>query len=127
MIQARHVDWSAIPTVAGTTTGTSPNYVLKYPDGTMVAVIKKSATVNVTSSWGSLYQATVAGTGMQYAESFVNYPAVSALVYSNQSILYAADSGSNTAHAPNIVVCRPTSVSGLNVVVDIVAIGRWKT
>lgn len=107
------------------TVGTPDNYALKYADGTMIAVIKKTVTLNVTAQWGSLYQTSYSGSNLVFADEFYSAPAVTVSTESTQTLIIGYEGSATKTHAQSLTLARPQSASGVSTVINVVAIGRW--
>lgn len=121
----------ALVEVVGTTTGNSANYAWKYADGRLINFQHYELSGNATTSWGSMYSG-VQMTPRNYAVAFTATPIVMAQLdwttaTGNCWLAQANEKGSSTTtHPGGYQLVRPTSQSGLNTGVSIVAYGFWK-
>lgn len=96
---------------------------IKYSDGTMICWKKLAGTVNVTTSWGSLYYANV--TVGNFAQTFIEIPTIN-VVGSNEAFFVACNGTTSTSSMGNVLLVRPSTLSNMPYVLNVIAIGRWK-
>lgn len=121
------IDWTTVLEVVGTTTGNNQNYAIKYADGRLVCVIRKTATVSITNPWSSLYGLDVAGSNIgNWAVRFIAPPVTEQSVTSNVSIITVSYQQSTLTTAPGLTLCRPQAINNASVVYNVVAYGFWK-
>lgn len=126
-VTADKIDFTTILEVVGTTTGDNQNYAIKYSDGRLVCVIRKTATVSISTAWGNLYSLDVAGSNIgNWAVEFIEPPVIEQSVASAASIIVAPYQPPTLTTAPGLTLCRPTTISNASVVYNIVAYGFWK-
>ena len=103
------------------------NYV-KYADGTMICYRTYTYTVNVTTSWGSLYYGNNYDV-ITFPAQFIEKPHLQLSAYNtNLSFWLASYTITNiyTDYFSGITVLRPTPEQGVEVVIRALAIGKWK-
>lgn len=111
--------------------GTADNYALKYADGTMICCQRISCTMGTVGQWGTLYNATLSPKNVNYAVEFYTAPTISVDYESsslNGMIINKLQDGTPTkAHSGSYDIIRPTTFSTTGtVIVNVIAIGRWK-
>lgn len=106
------------------------NYI-KYSDGTMIQYQRYATTVGINGNWGSLFFGSVSCP--DYPQPFVNTePTVTASIYPTTeswclgNLVYSSDKQQNLLSAGTVMCIRPQSTNSLPVVIEIIAIGRWK-
>ena len=106
------------------------NYI-KYGDGTMIQWQRKSMTINIETAWSGLYY----GTAMcdNFPIPFVgDIPTVLGMVYPNSStwcfgnLVQITARPQSLTYPGDIMVIRPVSTQNVSVIVEIMAIGKWK-
>lgn len=122
------IDWTTVLEVVGTTTGDNQNYAIKYADGRLVCVIRKTATVSITNPWSSLYGLDVAGSNIgNWAVRFIAPPVTEqSVTTSNVSVITASYQQPTLTTAPGLTLCRPQAINNASVVYNVVAYGFWK-
>lgn len=123
-------NYGVIEEIVGTTTGNDRNYCIKYTNGVMIAVIRKTFANITFSAWGSCYEHTF-GSGWlgNYAVAFTSAPAISYGLAANAGIWLSADTTNNpysTTTAPNVEIVRPNALSTAAGAITLVAYGFWK-
>ena len=106
------------------------NYI-KYSDGTMIQYQRYATTVNIGGIWGSLFFGSISCP--DYPQPFVNTePTVTATVYPTTenwclgNLVYSSGQQQNLLSAGTVMCIRPQATDNLPVVIEIIAIGRWK-
>lgn len=106
------------------------NYI-KYSDGTMIQYQRYATTVDIRGDWGSLFYGTVSCP--DYPQPFVNTePTVTASIYPTTeswclgNLVYSSSKQQNLLSAGTAMCIRPQKINSLPVVIEIIAIGRWK-
>lgn len=106
------------------------NYI-KYSDGTMIQYQRYATTVNIGGVWGSLFFGSISCP--DYPQPFVNTePTVTATVYPTTeswclgNLVYSSGQQQNLLSAGTVMCIRPQATDNLPVVIEIIAIGRWK-
>jgi hypothetical protein len=101
---------------------------IKYPDGMMITYQKVDlGTIDVNLPWGNVFNSGIK-TVPNFPASFISVPAVSySWTNAGYSLLLCIQGPHTTTKAANVEFTRGTAQTGVpNVVVDIIAIGRWK-
>lgn len=99
------------------------NYI-KYYDGTMICYKTVTATVAMTTAWGSLYEGTM-NLG-NWAASFISVPHVQITNASaTGAMIESYEIQPTTSGAGQIFLARGNSFTS-NVTINVFAIGRWK-
>lgn len=123
-------NYGVIQEVVGTTTGNDKNYCMKYTNGVMIAVIRKTFSNIQFGTWGSCYEHTFnSGWLGNYAVAFKSAPSVTCGVAANAGCWISADTtadSNSTVSAPNVELVRPNSISSASGAITIVAYGYWK-
>lgn len=106
-------------------------HYIKYSDGTMIQYQRYATTVNINGGWGSLFYGTVSCPN--YPQPFVNTePTVTASIYPTTeswclgNLVYSSSKQQNLLSAGTVMCIRPQNTDSLPVVIEIIAIGRWK-
>ena len=106
------------------------NYI-KYSDGTMIQYQRYATTVNIGGPWGSLFFGSISCP--DYPQPFVNTePTVTATVYPTTenwclgNLVYSSDKPQSLVSAGTIMCVRASTITNLPIIVEIIAIGRWK-
>lgn len=119
-----------IQEIVGTTSGDNQNYCVKYTNGFMVAVIRKTFSGATFTSWGSCYEHLFSSGWLgNYAVAFTTPPAINYGVVGNGGCWIATDANSNTGSktsAPNLEIVRPSTISSVAGAITLVAYGYWK-
>lgn len=109
-------------TIVETGSNANGNYI-KYANGTMICYNNISQTVNITSSYEGEYYV---GTGtINYPVSFVAVPTVTVTLAQNSALL-RFNFTSLYADRFNGYISKLQSKSNVNVIIQYIAIGRWK-
>jgi hypothetical protein len=96
----------------------------KWADGTMITNHRLGLTLNLTTTFGSMYYASVGSVG--YPVSFVGIPARTITVSISGGGAWAGHGDNQTASATgSSIVISPISRPSAVVVLDIIAVGRW--
>lgn len=104
----------------------------KWFNGTAECWARRSVDVDATTSWGSgnpMYYGTVSNTALPFtfASPPVCHICVEKGTTSSSNAFFVASSGQATnATAPSVLLCRPTSATGINVNVLYQVHGLWK-
>lgn len=125
-VTSTNIDWSTMVT----TVGSGDNVCYKYPDGTMVALVRVTTTVSY-AAWGGIYESYPI-TPPDFAEEFISTPfCVTGIESGGQAMLgygSGADgtgSGATKNRGQSIVLMRKDSLAQ-NFTLVWQAIGRWK-
>ncbi len=97
---------------------------IKLSDGRMYCFQSVEGRVDITTTWGSLFQSTVISTP-NFPSQFIEVPYV---VYTNhfaESVI-APDGLPTTAKPENVVLLRGTEGVDKDYKIDIFSMGRWK-
>ena len=104
---------------------------IKLSDGTMIQWQRKNMNINTNTSWSGLYY----GTAMcdNFPIPFVgDIPTVLGVVYPNSStwcfgnLVQVTSRPQSLTYPGDIMVVRPTSTQDISVIVEIIAVGKWK-
>lgn len=98
------------------------NYI-KYANGTMICYNNISLTVDITSPYEGEY---FAGTGaINFPLSFISLPTIIVTLNQNSSLLSFNTTGIYTNRF-NGYISKLQSKSGVSVIIQYMAIGKWK-
>lgn len=110
---------------------TNGNYV-KYADGTMICSGNKSGSINVTTSWGALYNSDNISFA-DFAQTFIETPIVTITANATTGgYLYIVASSPATNKTPSTTnpggfcIMRNSSSNNVAYSVSYIAIGKWK-
>lgn len=116
--------------IVGTTTGDNQNYCIKYADGRMVAIIRKTFSNAGFSAWGSCYGHEFgAGWLGNYAAAFTYKPVVNCYATSSAALWVCVDTGNDNESltaAPTVGLVRPSTNAAVSGAMHLVAYGFWK-
>ena len=136
------IDWSTIwdnNKIVQTITDSSNRTGLYFQDGTLITYRKATGNLDITTAWGSWYYGTISGNYSLAPSSggspdFYAEPIVQVTAFASNTRGFIL--GNYTTNAPsvisskwainNVTLLRPTSQTGVNYAIEIVAIGRWK-
>lgn len=102
---------------------------IKFSDGTLICRGTKPITIDITTSWGSIYFGNYA-TEVPYPYEFIESPDLtfnvnpsgnSGCFYGSYALLTITKTGFK-----NFSLFRPTSASSVTAKVNFIAIGKWK-
>lgn len=120
---------TAINDVVDSGTNSNGSWI-KYDDGILICHNAQSFTVDIATQWGSIYTSEGSATGFNnFPVEFISAPTVTFGAKSTTANFWMIKSASYPASKSNagrIQLARPTSVSSVPVVLDYIAIGRWK-
>lgn len=98
---------------------------VKWMDGTMLCYMNKViGNVDITTSWGSMYETSSQISLGDYPQSFIETPSVS-IMPTNTFFVEKSNNTTSTSWG-GFWPCRPVSSSGYYVAVSCIAIGKWK-
>ena len=125
-VKSDNVDWSTVVE----TVGSGDNICYKFPDGLMIALVKK--TVSVTyGSWAGWYESQAIDPP-NFAQAFTAVPfCVVGIISGGQAAIgsgtgrTSSGSGCTAARGQSVVLMRPNNISQ-NFTLCWQAIGRWK-
>lgn len=103
-----------------------------YPDGTMICSYTQVVTVNIDSSWGSLYQGVV--NLQDYPKEFADTPNATISLLTNSSKWggwlgvagKSSDIEPSNTNPGSVSILRPTTGSSAKYKIGVVAVGKWK-
>lgn len=102
----------------------------KWFNGTAECWARRSVDVDATTQWGSaLYYGSASAVSLpfEFAEPPVCHISVEKGTSTSSNAFFVASSGqATTTTAPSVLLCRPTSATGINVNVIYSIHGRWK-
>ena len=105
------------------------NYV-KYADGTMICYRTATATLNCTTAWNTLYIGDDRTTVWNFAQTFINTPVVNLRLETATGASFIQGSyyplNVTTTGLSGISIIRPDSRANIDVILNIIAIGKWK-
>ena len=98
---------------------------IKYSDGTMICTKKVKGTVDITTTWYTLYTGSLnLGSSPQ---TFITTPVVNYSMIGEYAFLGGSSSAKPTTNnLGSIILIRPNSSSNTSYEIDVIAIGRWK-
>ena len=100
-------------------------YYKKWYNGTAECWAKRNLTIDATTEWGSLYRGSVST--LTFPFTFKEAPVCHISVETTNNNFFVVSGGSaSMISAPGVLLCRPTSVTGINVNVLYNVHGRWK-
>lgn len=100
-------------------------YYKKWYNGTAECWASRNLTIDATAQWGSMYGGSVPATGLPF--TFREPPVCHVSVNAPSSTFFVVSGSSSTVtNTPAVTLCRPTSVTGVNVNVLYSVHGRWK-
>ncbi len=106
-------------------------HYIKYSDGTLIQYQRYSTTVDINGTWENLMYGSISCPN--FPQTFVNdMPTVVATVYPTSenwclgNLVYSNDKPQSLVSAGTIMCVRPSSITNLPIIVEIIAIGRWK-
>lgn len=100
----------------------SSDGICKMADGTLIQWGTETATISVTTAWGSWFYGSFPD--ITFQEAFKARPAISMARVSGQSLL--VDGSPNVSSIHNIYVYRPETATNIDVSISWIAFGRWK-
>lgn len=103
---------------------------IKYSDGTMICYKTLSGTTDVTTAWGTLYTSADLAIGW-FPVNFISRPTIlfSPQTQSGTQYMIVGNGGGNSGDLSrfgNVALVRPTSRTGVQYIIDAMAIGKWK-
>ena len=100
---------------------------IKFADGTMICSKEITITgINITNSWGALYESTSAISLGNFAQPFVEKPIVNVDKTEGQGSWLEVHENITTTSAGRCYVASAVSSSNKTLKFNIIAIGRWK-
>lgn len=107
-------------------TSNSNGIAWKFPTGLMICAKSISQTLDVSASWGSLYDSKSMIDFGNFAQSFTGTPYIAAtVVNAAMGGWIERVEGATASYAGKAYIVRPTTQTN-RINVDIIAIGRWK-
>lgn len=97
----------------------------KFANGLMVCSKRVKFNTTCTNAWYSLYETPKLSLGAMPA-TFVGTPTVTATVVGGNAALIENVQESSASSFGYIYFCRPDSADSLEVIVDVVAVGKWE-
>ena len=103
---------------------------IKYSDGTMICYKSVSGTIDITTSWGSLYTSgDVAGGSTP--QTFISTPTITFSGNNGTGTQFmlssnGASGGGSITDFGNVCLIRPNSRTGVPYIINFIAIGKWK-
>lgn len=99
------------------------NYI-KFSDGTMICTKKISGNVDITNSWGVLFESSAIDCG-KYANEFNKVPEISATATGSGVIIETITGGTEKKYG-NLYLLLPMSQENRSYTISLIAIGTWK-
>lgn len=96
----------------------------KFPDGTMICTKQVTTTVNMTTAWGTMYEATNIPLG-DFSHEFKYTPFVFTQLYNSDGYIEGVHNMSKTSFG-TINVGGPTSRQSVYLIIGLFAFGKWK-
>lgn len=97
----------------------------KFASGLMICTKRVTFNTTCTNEWFSLYDTPKLSFGATPA-TFADTPTVTATVVSSSAALIENITDSSKSSFGSVYFCRPDRCETLEVIVDVVAFGRWK-
>jgi len=100
---------------------------IKFSDGTMICTKKISKVLNLTNSFGSLYETPDKVQLGDFPVLFISVPTVNVCISSSNGNGWLETVGRYTnSNAGIIYICSAVSLTNINYVINVTAIGKWK-
>lgn len=97
----------------------------KFASGLMICTKRVTFNTTCTDEWYSLYSTPNLSLGAMPA-TFASTPTITATVVGGNAALIENVKDSSKSSFGSTYFCRPDTVGSLTIVVDVIAIGRWK-
>ena len=98
----------------------------RYPNGMQISVVKVYGTWDITTAWGSVYSSPWIS-GQSFDIAFSEAPRVTINAYgATTSVMVCQCSGPTTTATGACYLWKPTTMTGIKVWIEYIAIGRWK-
>ena len=97
----------------------------KFANGLMICTKRVTFNTTCTDEWNSLYSTPMLSLGTIPA-TFVSTPAITVTVVGGSAALVENIRDSSASSFGSVYFCRPDRCETLEVVVDVVAFGKWK-
>ena len=98
----------------------------RYPNGMQISVVKVYGTWDITTPWGSVYSSPWIS-GQSFNIAFSEAPRVTINAYgATTSVMVCQCSGPTTTATGAAYLWKPTTMTGIKVWIEYIAIGRWK-